>query len=153
MKKLNNKGFTLVELLAVIVILAIVVGITLVTVLPTLESAKVEAFETAVATVKNYLQEQRDMAWLSEEFQESGSYIKAIGTAECTSSKPCDATCQSTDESIENSACSIIEDTGYTGNITELKWYVTGNKVQIACATAAGDYVQGTGESNTDPCE
>ena len=36
MKKLNRKGFTLVELLAVIVILAIVVGITLVTVLPTL---------------------------------------------------------------------------------------------------------------------
>ena len=38
MKKLNRKGFTLVELLAVIVILAIVVGITLVTVLPTLKS-------------------------------------------------------------------------------------------------------------------
>ena len=36
MKRLNRKGFTLVELLAVIVILAIVVGITIVTVLKTI---------------------------------------------------------------------------------------------------------------------
>lgn len=60
MKKLNRKGFTLVELLAVIVILAIVVGITMVTVLPTLKKSRQETFEisaqTAADTIEKYYQ-------------------------------------------------------------------------------------------------
>lgn len=58
MKRLNKKGFTLVELLAVIVILAIVVGITLVTVLPTLKKSRQEAFELTANTVADYLEKQ-----------------------------------------------------------------------------------------------
>ena len=58
MKRLNRKGFTLVELLAVIVILAIVVGITLVTVLPTLKKSRQEAFELTAQTVAEYLEKQ-----------------------------------------------------------------------------------------------
>jgi len=58
MKKLNRKGFTLVELLAVIVILAIVVGITLVTVLPTLKQSRQEAFELTAQTAADYLEKQ-----------------------------------------------------------------------------------------------
>jgi len=58
MRKLNRKGFTLVELLAVIVILAIVVGITLVTVLPTLKSSRQEAFELTAQTAADYLEKQ-----------------------------------------------------------------------------------------------
>lgn len=58
MKKLNRKGFTLVELLAVIVILAIVVGITLVTVLPTLKKSRQEAFELTAQTAADYLEKQ-----------------------------------------------------------------------------------------------
>lgn len=58
MKRLNRKGFTLVELLAVIVILAIVVGITLVTVLPTLKQSRQKAFELTAQTAADYYEKQ-----------------------------------------------------------------------------------------------
>ena len=58
MKKLNNNGFTLVELLAVIIILAIVVGITIPAVLSTINKAKEEGFETAADTAADWLDRQ-----------------------------------------------------------------------------------------------
>lgn len=61
MKKLNRKGFTLVELLAVIVILAIVVGITLVTVLPTIKKARQEAFNVTAETAADYFSKQYEL--------------------------------------------------------------------------------------------
>lgn len=66
MKRLNRKGFTLVELLAVIVILAIVVGITLVTVLPALKNARQEAFELTANTVAEYLEKQYQAQLIGE---------------------------------------------------------------------------------------
>lgn len=62
MKRLNRKGFTLVELLAVIVILAIVVGITLVTVLPTLKRSRQAAFELTAQTAADYLEKQHELS-------------------------------------------------------------------------------------------
>lgn len=62
MKKLNRKGFTLVELLAVIVILAIVVGITLVTVLPTLKKSRQEAFNVTAQTAADFLEKQYQLS-------------------------------------------------------------------------------------------
>ena len=58
MKKLNRKGFTLVELLAVIIILAIVVGITIPAVLTTTSSAKDKAFQTAAETTADWIDRQ-----------------------------------------------------------------------------------------------
>lgn len=66
MKKLNRKGFTLVELLAVIVILAIVVGITLVTVLPTLKKSRQDAFEITAQTAADYLGKQYELYSIGE---------------------------------------------------------------------------------------
>lgn len=66
MKKLNRKGFTLVELLAVIVILAIVVGITLVTVLPTLKKSRQEAFEVTAQTAAEYLEKQYQLSLIGD---------------------------------------------------------------------------------------
>lgn len=66
MKKLNRKGFTLVELLAVIVILAIVVGITLVTVLPTLKKSRQEAFELTAQTAADYLEKQYQLSLIGD---------------------------------------------------------------------------------------
>ena len=58
MKKINNKGFTLVELLAVIIILAIVVGITIPAIMSTTESAKLKALQTASQTSADWIERQ-----------------------------------------------------------------------------------------------
>ena len=62
MKKLNRKGFTLVELLAVIIILAIVVGITIPAVLTTISSTRDKAFQTAADAAANWF-EREYQAW------------------------------------------------------------------------------------------
>lgn len=53
MKKLNNKGFTLVELLAVIVVLAIVMGLAVVAITGVLDNARKATF---VADAKSFLE-------------------------------------------------------------------------------------------------
>lgn len=58
MRKLNRKGFTLVELLAVIIILAIVVGITIPAILTTTQKARQKAFQTSVESFANWLDRQ-----------------------------------------------------------------------------------------------
>lgn len=135
MKKLNRKGFTLVELLAVIVILAIVVGITMVTILPTLESSRKKAFDTAVETISNYIQDQKDMSLLSSDLRGS-TYNSAIGEA----------------ESGDGTTGNLLTTTGYSKNITAIKWKVENGVVKIDCATAneSGDYRQ---SSNYNVCE
>lgn len=132
MKRLNRKGFTLVELLAVIVILAIVVGITLVTILPTLESSRKKSFDVAVDAVRSYVQNQRELALLTDDLR-TETYIAAIGAATCTKEAPCNGT-----------TGSLLTVTGYAANITALEWYVENGIVKISCATAdnEGDYRQ-----------
>lgn len=67
MKKLNRKGFTLVELLAVIIILAIVVGITIPAVLSTVNSSKEKAFQTAAETAADWLDRQYQSYMIGDE--------------------------------------------------------------------------------------
>lgn len=56
--KLNKKGFTLVELLAVIIILAIVVGLTIPAVLTTISSTRTKAFHTATDAAADWFERQ-----------------------------------------------------------------------------------------------
>lgn len=82
MKKLNRKGFTLVELLAVIVILAIVVGITLVTVLPTLKNSREKAFQLSADTVADYYDKQYQLYSIGEDNAFTAEEIKNFGTTQ-----------------------------------------------------------------------
>ena len=61
MKKLNRKGFTLVELLAVIIILAIVVGITIPSITNIINGSKNSALEVACNSAADYLSDQYAM--------------------------------------------------------------------------------------------
>lgn len=58
MKKLNNKGFTLVELLAVIVVLAIVMGLAVVGISSVLDNTRKSAF---AADAKSFIQGARSL--------------------------------------------------------------------------------------------
>lgn len=129
MKKLNRKGFTLVELLAVIVILAIVVGITLVTLLPTIEKSRKEGFDIAVEAVQKYIQDQVDMELIGGLSTTGVAYNSAV--AQATSG--------------DKTTGDVLKAAGdYDTNIEELKWTVTNGRVSITCATANpnGDYRQ-----------
>lgn len=87
MKKLNRKGFTLVELLAVIVILAIVVGITLVTVLPTIKKSRERSFQLTADTAADYY----DKNWQLYSIGDSDSVFITDSTySSCLSGTVCD---------------------------------------------------------------
>ena len=81
MKRLNKKGFTLVELLAVIVILAIVVGITLVTVLPTIKQARQEAFDVTAQTAADYFTKQYELSIVGQDTDKLTFHTKATAFA------------------------------------------------------------------------
>ena len=129
MEKLNRKGFTLVELLAVIVILAIVVGITLVTLLPTIEKSRKDGFDIAVDAIQKYIQDQVDMEAVGGLSTTGVAYNEAVAKAV---------------SGTENTG-NVLEAAGnYHTNITKIKWTVTNGRVSITCATAnnTGDYRQ-----------
>jgi len=134
MKRLNKKGFTLVELLAVIIILAVVVGITIPTVLSVTDTAKKSSFDTAVTAIKSYIQSQVDMSQLSPEFRDESKtpYVDDIAKASA---------------STDDLSSKVLTNTGYTANITKIGWTVdpATKIVTITCATAnedSGQYLQ-----------
>ena len=81
MKKLNRKGFTLVELLAVIIILAIVVGITIPAVLTTISNTRNKAAQSAVDSVADWIDRQYQASLVGDN---DVAKVDAIWSGKCT---------------------------------------------------------------------
>ena len=81
MKKINNKGFTLVEVLAVIVIIAILGGIAVPNILSTINSSKNKSEEILIDNIKTASQQ------LYEEVEFTGDLYQYQGNGSSTTNQ------------------------------------------------------------------
>ena len=142
MKKLNRKGFTLVELLAVIIILAIVVGISIPAIMTTTKSAKAKAMDTAVEAIQTYMQEQYELDLLGDSTLAGASY-NSQHVCRTSEEKSCDA-----------SSMGVLTTTGYSKNIFALKAHLSAGRVVIDCVTLTdpSDYEYSTTWTTSKNC-
>ena len=121
MKKLNNKGFTLVELLAVIVILAVIMVITIPTVLGSMSEATDKAFDSAKKAVQKYIDDQIELCnaglgdlagYESSLFVKQGKTCRIKYEADTSSATP------TINENADAILESIVDKAGYKGQMT-----------------------------------
>lgn len=148
MKRLNRKGFTLVELLAVIIILAIVVGITIPAVLTTTSKAKAKAFKTAAQTSADWIERQYQIINTGLEDEEMATIdedIKAV-IEDATDSEQTFTTTGS--GSGPEFARKFVYATGLnTNNIEQIKFKITNGRACVTLTAKAGGDYEGAGDA------
>lgn len=148
--KLKNKGFTLVELLAVIVVIAIVGGIAILSMSIYLSNSKDSVYLNYASTLKTTVED-----YLIEDYENNGSLLPSVGSSSeinlntlITKKRidelkdPNGGTCD-----INNSKVVIErgEDTGINFN---LSYYVT-----LVCPHATVVCNEGTAYTNAKDCK
>ena len=154
MKKLNRKGFTLVELLAVIIILAIVVGITIPAVLTTTSKAKTKAFQTAADTAADWFDRQYQVAKTGLDTGGTDS-VATLDTYFKTYCGSTGTTCETQQIFTSANHAALFSAAGLkTSNVSEMKVTInssTGRSCVILTADPNGDYKgAGTVSGNTE---
>lgn len=139
MKKINNKGFTLVELLAVIIILAIVVGISIQAIMNTTDGAKKKAFQTAADIAADWFDRQYSAYMVGDPIM---SPVNSTFMSSCFDNNGNLITCTSSDALITAAGLK-------TSNVSNIS--VTWNEGR-ACVTitskSGGDYPYTAGGSD-----
>lgn len=136
MKKLNKKGFTLVELLAVIVILAVIMVITIPTVLSSMDKATDSAFESAVTTLEDYVNKNYDLCKLGGTLGDG--YDTKLFTSDCYLNVTVEKV--GTEFVLDVNSLDhedFLDKTNYTGEFKEV--YIKATLVQIAGADTETD--------------
>ena len=145
-KKIKKKGFTLVELLAVIVILAVIMVITVPTVLGSISEAKRSAFNTVGETMKKYLKDNYNNCKLN--IGNLASYDKEIFNEQCQIR---------TDNPPEDLSKALIKNSGYSEKDikeVEISRSVDGDFGVLVIPSAEGQfskfdtYIEGTYEGD-----
>jgi len=158
MKKLNRKGFTLVELLAVIIILAIVVGITIPAVLTTTNNARKKAFDTAAQSAADWFDRQYQV--LITGLNGTGiATLDANFTTVCgNDASSCTAT-TGTDLTEVGLAAAGLKASNFSTTSGDNKVYINANGrscIKLKAASSGGDYPNGTvtcgGSCTTTQC-
>lgn len=155
MKKLNKNGFTLVELLAVIVILAVVILVAVNNVIPQMNKAKAGAFKTeALSFLDGAEQYYTSLQMTGESFPATGVNIKELVTKKYVKSadvdkyEGCIKYDAETDKfqiqlwsssymTVKSSTSNYVEATDLSGFNGEVK---EGSVIQSAVSTKRGDY-------------
>ena len=91
MKKLNNKGFTLVELLAVIIILAIVVGVSIPAITNVINDSKNNSLGVAADSAEKFASEQYSLMSVNDSLVET-NFKNKVGSLVTETSKDFEVT-------------------------------------------------------------
>ena len=138
MKKLNRKGFTLVELLAVIIILAIVVGITIPAITNIINDSKNNALGVAVDAASDYLTDQYGYMNI-DRTTATDDFITAFGAGQTSAIYKAGATATTTQGII---SAKLLDEMGFDAkNVVEATATLNGTKI---CVTVSS--VQKTSE-------
>lgn len=134
MKKLNNKGFSLVELIIVIAIMAVLVGVLAPQYLKYVEKSRIQTDESAIGEIRNIIVNSMadDDVYPSVA---TGTTVSVSATAGIVSSNSTlqQAICSSTNGSKTDNSFSLVS-TKYKGSTitftvsydaTEMNWSVT----------------------------
>ena len=126
MKKLNRKGFTLVELLAVIIILAIVVGITIPAVLTTIRGTREKAFQSSVDEVANWLDRQAQSFLVGD---------SEVSTTDTTYIAKCTTAATSTTAATINATCTVDSALLAAAGVKPANFSNSGNEIEYDSGT------------------
>ena len=136
----NKKGFTLVELLAVIIILAIVVGITIPAIMTTVGNARQSAFNSAAQSCADFIERQYNVYLVDKNDPGLNTNLKGLLDSASTLNT------NKISNAAQSLGASLVEACGLKStNIASAKFKLNNGRVCIILQAATGKDYAGYG--------